>query len=400
MSVDTDFIWGVTTSSLASEGVAPTADWSAWERTDRVPPSLDGNGYATNHRDDHRLLAGLGCSDIRITVEWARLEPEPGRWSSEAVESYRDILTSARSAGLRPWVTLHHGTLPGWFSDDEGGFAELTNVERIWARHVDRCAETFEDLAGGWSPIEDPVGWAIRGYQLGTRPPGRTEPDAARDAITGALEAAFTAWRLLRSGSAPVMGVFGTPTVRRADADSSAQARFVDDLLWRSWTSCIGEGRLQLPWRAPVERPELVGAFDLIGVVYHHPIGVDVAGQFRSWPEGDRSDGTGFAPNAEELGEVVHRAYDATGRPVVVAGNGVTTDDEDWRDELLRETVRQMGLARKDGVDLRGYFHDTGIDGYDGERGFRGRRGLLDRDRRRKTAADRFASAAAAGSPA
>ncbi|HJM72175.1 MAG TPA: hypothetical protein QF651_01370, partial [Acidimicrobiales bacterium] len=73
-----DFLWGVTDSSLSVEGVAPTADWSRWERDGRVPTSGDGAGFAIDHADDLRLTAALGFTDIRITVEWARLEPRPG----------------------------------------------------------------------------------------------------------------------------------------------------------------------------------------------------------------------------------------------------------------------------------------------------------------------------------
>ncbi len=391
------FIWGVTSSSLSYEGAGPAADWSAWERANRAPPSLDGNGFATNYVDDLRLVAGLGCTAVTITVEWARLEPRRGPFHAGVVEHYRDLLTAARRAGLDAWVCLHHTTTPGWFADDERGFTEDRNVESIWLRHVDRCAETFEDLAAGWIPFHDPVGWALRAYQFGTRPPGLTRPDLARDAITGALDATFGAWRLLRSGGAPVMGVFGLPTVKPLHPEAAAQTRLLDELLWRSWSSAIRDGLLWYPWRAPVEREDLVGAFDLIGIDYSYPIGVDGYGDLGAWPASDRRDGSGFAPNAEELSEVIHRAADATGgRPLVVAANGVTTDDDDWRDELLGESLRRIELARRDGVDVRGYFHDTAIDAYDPDNGLSGRRGLLDRDRRPKSSAERFTTATSA----
>ncbi|HEV8295770.1 MAG TPA: family 1 glycosylhydrolase, partial [Acidimicrobiales bacterium] len=99
-------------------------------------------------------------------------------------------------------------------------------------------------------------------------------------------------------------------------------------------------------------------------------------------PPDARADATGFAPSVEELGAVLRRVADELpGVPLVVAANGVATTDDDWREELLRDTVAELGRAAADGVDVRGYFHDTGIDGYDWQLGFDEPRGLIRRDR-------------------
>ena len=404
------FLWGVTDSSLSAEGVAPTADWSRWERDGRVPTSADGAGFASDHADDLRLTAALGFTDVRITVEWARLEPRPGVVDTDALDRTREVLASAVDAGLRPWVTLVHGTLPGWFADDEQGFAEPASRSSWWARHVDRTAEALEDLAAGWVPIEDPIGSAVRGHLLGTRPPGRTDPEAARAAVEGALEATFEAWRLLQSGDAPVMGVFGAPSVFAAAPEGDAgggqqvrsqagqqamalareQALHWERVLWDPWLRALTDGEVAWPWRSPVDRPELAGAFDLIGVVGDHPVAVDANGTPGPYPAGARTDATGSAPLPEELGVALRRVHDRLdGRDLVVAGWGVSTTDDDWRDELLRDVVDQVESAMADGVPVVGLFHDALLDGYATAGwgpvpGFAGPRGLVTRDRQLK----------------
>ena len=199
MSLPADFRWGVTDSSLSVEGAAPAADWSRWERDGRVPVSGDGAGFASDYDDDLHLAAALGFLDVRITVEWARLEPSLGKVDTAALESIREILTAARHAGLRPWATLVHSTLPGWFADDERGFADPSSRGGWWARHVDRTAEALEDLVAGWVPIEDPIGLALRGHLLGIRPPGRSDPETARsegwaDELSGDPQARALEW--------------------------------------------------------------------------------------------------------------------------------------------------------------------------------------------------------------
>lgn len=384
-----DFLWGTTASSVSTEGVAPAADWSAWERDNRAPRSADGSGWATDHADDAALLASLGCNAIRITVEWARLEPRAGQVDGDRVEHERRVLQTVRAAGLQPWLTLHHGSLPGWFLDDEGGFRDERARGYFWPRHVDRCAEWFEDLAAGWTPIEDPIGWATRAYLLGTRPPGRRDPEDAREAIVGALEANHAAWRILRGGTAPVMASLGLTTVRHtATVEARTEARSWDTVLWDTFLRARREGVLDVPGGALVERPDMAGAFDLLGVAYRPPILVGDDATLGPYPATARTDATGFAPNPEELGETVRRLAElAPDTPLVVSADGVATTDDDWREELLRATLVELRRAVADGVPLRGYFHETGIDGYEWVHGFAAPRGLLTRDRSLKNSA-------------
>lgn len=383
-----DLWWGVTSTSLQTEGVAPAADWSRWERDRRVPPSGDGNGLATNHPDDFALLASLGITRIRLTLEWARLEPEPGRIDADAHDRYDDILTSARRAGLDVIATLVSGTLPGWFSDDTLGFRDERMRALDWSRHVDRCAERYDSQVSMWVPIDDPVGWALRGFRLGSRPPGRRDLEAAAEATEGALLANHAAWELLRTGTTPVMGVFGTPTVFRHGPEASGAQRSWHDIFFTTWIAAVRDGELLIPGMTPRERPELAGAFDVIGVTHDHPIAVDGHGAVRPYPTGQRRTDTGFTPIPNEVGELVsYLASELPERDLVIAGHGVATADDEWREKILQETVEVLVDAAADGIPIRGYLHDTGIDGYEGPYGFSTQRGLIARSRELKDSA-------------
>ena len=78
MSWPAGFLWGTGASSTQCEGAAPASDWWDWERAGRAPPSGDGNGFASRYAGDFALLAELGLVHHRLSLEWARLEPEPG----------------------------------------------------------------------------------------------------------------------------------------------------------------------------------------------------------------------------------------------------------------------------------------------------------------------------------
>ncbi len=399
---DDGFLWGAGASSVSAEGVAPAAGWSVWERDGRAPRSGDGAGFALDFRDDLAQLRRLGLNSLRLTVEWARVEPAAGREDSDALDCYLDIVDAALVEGLGVWITLHHTSLPGWYLDDEGGHADGTARRRWWSRHVDRMAEAFDGRAAGWCPIEDPIGWAVRGYGLGTRPPGQRSAEATAEAAEGAMLALHEACRLLESGPQPVMAVFGAPTlhaapIEREHADAAAvETRRWDELLWGTWTRALREGAVEVPGRAPVAAPYFEKGPELVGLSHDHPVGVTETGRLASWPASARRSAAGFAPEPAELGEAVHRAIDAVpGRGVVVAAHGVPTDDDDWRDTVLDESLAVVADARASG--LRGYFHDSAVDGYEWALGFGAPRGLIGRDRVVKPSAHRLAAAIAGG---
>lgn len=381
--------------------MAAAADWSEWEREKLAPPSDDGFGLHEDFRDDVAQFAALGCTDWRLTIEWARVEPAEGKLDHDALDRYRDILSAARDAGLRNWLTLQHTSLPGWYLDDEGGHRDAAARGRFWARHVDRVAEELDEFADGFVPIDDPVGWALRGYGLGSRPPGRSDATVMREAVEGAVLATHDAVRLLSSGTQSVMTAWRADPVHaladddgRVSPEAGAARRRWDDLLWGSWLRAHADGMLEIDGRAPKAVPAFVNGVDFVGLVHDHPVGVAADGGLDAWPPQARRDVSGFAPEPKELAEAIHRTHDALpDHRLVVAGHGVATDDDAWHDDLIGRSLEHIVDAAAD-IGLAGYFHDAGVDGYEWKKGFTAPRGLLRRDRSRRPAATTFADVA------
>ena len=48
----------------------------------------------------------------RFSIEWARVEPEPGQFDQDALAHYVDVVRTCRRNGMEPVVTLQHFTLP------------------------------------------------------------------------------------------------------------------------------------------------------------------------------------------------------------------------------------------------------------------------------------------------
>ena len=394
------FMWGSGASSTQTEGAAPASDWKRWEELGKAPASGQGNGFGTEYARDFSMMAEYGLTHHRLSLEWARLEPELGKHDGEAIEHYTDMLKTARDAGINIWVCLHHFTLPGWFSDDLGGFLDDRARTYHWAKHVDWMGETFGDLVYGWKPINEPVAYAFIGFLMGVFPPGVADPLQFAKALRAIHLANFDAERLLRSGGKPISTIMSLspvyPAVRSREPDErevagTMAARF-DDLLFTTWIRALRDGVLAIPGIAEEWIDDLAGAYDLIGFAYDDALSVYADGSVGPYPADARVGPLG-APWPEGLGVVLRRLHEELPkRPLVVAAASVATPtvdplQDEWRTQVLDAELREVSRAVADGVDLRGFFFDTPVDAYEWSSGFDVQRGLFTADRRPKPSA-------------
>lgn len=83
------------------------------------------------YADDIAAAKALGCTSLRLSLEWARVMPDGlGAVDAEAVARYGQILDAMAVAGLEPMVTLHHFVHPAWF-EELGGFAKEANIRCV-----------------------------------------------------------------------------------------------------------------------------------------------------------------------------------------------------------------------------------------------------------------------------
>lgn len=397
---DQPFWWGTAASSPQSEGAAPASDWLAWERAGKVPPSGDGNGFANRYAEDFRRYADYALTHHRLGIEWARIEPEEGRRDPAAIEHYRAVLEAARDAGISPWVCLHHFVLPTWVAPDGLGFCDERAHSYYWRRHLEFIADTYGDLVFGWQPVNEPVVYAANGFLAGVNPPGVRNWDLAMAAMEGAHLAGLTAWTVLRQTGKPVATIQALLPLFPADDSPEALAATttLDDAVWGCWIRAIRDGILTVPGRAPIAVPSCQGAFDLIGFSYYSAGAVTPDRQPVPYPPDARVGPMGYAPWSPGLGVVLDRLTDELpGKPLLIAEHGVGTTDDEWRCAILRESLAIVADRLGRGVDVRGFFHWTGVDNYEWAQGFDVPFGLFDRDRRPKASAELVRRVALAG---
>ena len=89
-------------------------------------PSGDAVDHYHRYEEDILLLKAAGLNAYRFSIEWARIEPEEGRFDENEVEHYHQVIRFCRENGIEPIVTLHHFTSPLWLIQKGGWEADTT----------------------------------------------------------------------------------------------------------------------------------------------------------------------------------------------------------------------------------------------------------------------------------
>lgn len=367
--------WGATFAAVQAEGAALASDWFAWERDGEAPPSFDGNGFAVDFADDLRLLRQFGAGAVRLTVDWARIEPGEGHVDGAVLDRYREVLGAARAEGLDTVVALVDGPLPGWFSIDERGWRDRRARTYFWPRHVERIGDHLGDLVSGWVPILRPVSIARGAFITATAPPGTRSVQRFVETVQGCFLASLEAWRVLR-GAAPVaLGVEGAP-VRSGEEGGERPAKLYDTVQW-AWTAALRDGELALPRLPPVRLDGARDAFDAIALTFDGGYAVGADGRVARYRRED------------ELLATLHRLAEHSGdRPLWVVGHTASQGDPKADAEAAEVAQHDVEAARHDGIDVRRWLWEPAIDGYELRSGFDATLGLFDRNRLAKPAAE------------
>ena len=117
------FLWGAATAGHQVEGGNVNADlWPMeWAPNSTFnEPSGDTCDHYHRYPEDIATLAELGLTAYRFSLEWSRIEPEPGFYSLAALDHYKRMIESCLQQGVTPVVTYNHFTVPRWMAGRGG----------------------------------------------------------------------------------------------------------------------------------------------------------------------------------------------------------------------------------------------------------------------------------------
>ena len=152
----TDFEWSV--------GIEDTFVGHPSGKRARVLDEYELIDHYRQWQPDLDLVASLGVRSMRYGIPWYRVSPEPGVWDwswTDRVFEHFDRI------GVAPIVDLVHYGTPLWLRD--------SFVNGDYPRHVAEygaaAAERYASVAGGWTPLNEPLINALFCGQRGMWPP-------------------------------------------------------------------------------------------------------------------------------------------------------------------------------------------------------------------------------------
>ncbi|NMP21330.1 glycoside hydrolase family 1 protein [Sulfobacillus harzensis] len=356
------FLFGAATSSHQIEGNQQN-DWTDWEESGH---GVEPSGRATDHwerwADDLALFKSLGLNAYRFSLEWSRIEPEPGQFDRNALAQYRAMILRMRELGLQPLLTLHHFTFPRWVAK-RGGFVH-PEAHQWFNRYTTQVMRHLGDIVDLFVTTNEPMVLVVMGYLIALWPPGGHGFRRAFRLIDRLVDAHRAAYRTIK------------------DFKPDAWVGVAHHLIaFHPWT--------QLPWdraTAAVLRHlmndrfmDKVGAEqDFIGVNYYtrqygrllgglHPV--------QSRPGMPLTD-LGWEIYPQGLLEVLRRVGRFR-RPILITENGIATSQDQVRSTYIRDHLSQVAIAQQEGLDIRGYFYWSALDNFEWAEGYRPRFGLI-----------------------
>lgn len=381
------FLWGVATAAHQVEGNNTNSDnWLA----ENVPgtgyrePSGDACDHYHRYREDIALIAALGFTSIRLSVEWARIEPMEGTFSAAEIDHYRDVLRCCREHGLATIVTFHHFTSPVWVIA-RGGW-ESAELPGLFARYCRRVTEELGDLIDYACTLNEPnLGWVLAevGFAERTGAERARNPMlvgvAARLGIEPEQVAMFQTCATERSFEVKL-------AAHRAGKEAIHAARPDLPVGWTLANSSIvalpgGEERAERARRAiNVRFLEASREDDFVGIqTYTHTwYGPDGA---TGAPAGVELNQQGEEFYPEAIGDTVREAWEFARIPVLVTENGIPTTDDTQRVRYYERAVASVAACVDEGIPVRGYTCWTALDNFEWVFGFGPKYGLIAVDR-------------------
>jgi beta-glucosidase len=380
------FLWGAATAGHQVEGGNVNADlWPMeWvENSTFNEPSGDACDHYHRYPEDISMLAELGLNAYRFSLEWSRIEPEPGFYSRAALDHYGRMVESCLNQGVTPVVTYSHFTVPRWMAGT-GGWSAADAPARF-ADYASRVTKHFGDLLSWVCTLNEPNLMAmmrstgVLAMGAGDRAPA-TEPVESEQAGVGGFDP-----------SRYRMGIVA------ADLEPMATAHRLAVEAIKSTTGTVKAGwTLALVDLQPAEGGEerwlearRLGQTDWLSVSADDDfVGVQTYSRTRIGPDGQLPvrDGaatmqTGWEVYPEALGHTVQLAAEHTGVPILVTENGMATDDDEARITYTRGALEGLARCIGDGIDVRGYIHWTLLDNFEWNAGYSKTFGLIAVDR-------------------
>jgi beta-glucosidase len=379
--------------------------------TSFVEPSADAVDHYNRYEEDilHLVHAGLNC--YRFSIEWARIEPEEGRFDEAEVEHYRNMIRFCKDHGVTPIVTLHHFTSPKWLICKGGWEAESTVAD--FSRY---CAYIAEKLGDELTYIVT-INEANMGLQLAAIAKRYMKELLFKkkkkhsDGNDGKAQVGINLKRMLANQKIAAqenMEVFGTEKLHTFVSQRTPEG---DLLIMRAHIAARdamkaicphlkiglslslhdmqpqkgGKRHAAKEWHAEFGHYlPYIKDDDFLGVQNYTRSRFGLFGQI-DLPKGAELTQMSYEFYPEALANVIRTVYKDYKGDIIVTENGIATTDDSRRVEFIHRALAGVQACVEEGIPVKGYCHWSLLDNFEWQKGFSMTFGLIAVDRKTQT---------------
>lgn len=372
------FFFGTASSDFQTTGGTGLSDWNKYIneclaskkcKTNSEEPFVGpdyGTRFLSRYKEDFDLAEKFGDQMHRLSLEWARIEPEEGKWDEAAIEKYREIFLYMRSKGIEPMICANHFALPLWMSE-KGGLAG-PKFPFYYSRYISKIVEKLGVplKIRWWLTFNEPQVMLIP-YTKGMWPPDK--PIKSPQDLDGVQRAMGVASNIIDAHRLSYRAIHKKiPSAMVSYASAPGQFYPKDPNSPLDQTAyTIGTALDTLAFDYAVGRVDR----DFIGLNYYGRVKlkfyISILGNTLPWltkekpwamewempvqrKQGNRP--KEFYPRA--LYDLIMKFKDLN-LPVVITENGLSDAEDQFREEFMIIHLKAVHDAIKDGVPVIGY---------------------------------------------
>lgn len=405
MGFTKEFLIGASTAAHQVEGNNVNSDYWAMEHMEYTSfnePSGDAVDHYNRYEEDIRMLAEAGLNAYRFSIEWARVEPQPGVYDEAAIEHYRNVLLCCHKNHVEPIVTMHHFTSPKWLIEQGGWEAEAT-VERF-AAYCKYVTEQLGDLMHYVCTINE----ANMGIQIAAISRRyimlMQQNQSAEGKVQVGINLENPFMERMKRQAAENMQVFGTPQpqvfvsgrtpegdilVMRAHQAARAAIKSVQPEMQVGITLSLhdiqaqagGEEQAAREWNEEfLHYLPYIQDDDFFGLQNYTRTVMGPDGSLPV-PEGAETTQMGYEFYPQALANVIRTVHKSLSIPIMVTENGIATDDDTRRVAFIQEALAGVEACMQEGIPVLGYCHWSLMDNFEWQKGYSMTFGLIAVDR-------------------
>ena len=416
-----DFKWGVAAAAYQIEGAwdADGKGPSIWDhftqkRPGKIKTKENGNvacDFYNKFQTDIPLISSMGFDVFRFSSAWSRVLPEgTGKVNNKGLDFYNKVVDTCLENNLEPWLTLYHWDLP-LALEKKGGWANR-DIISWFAEYTELMSKTLGDRVKNWMVLNEPMAFTALGYLIGMHAPGKIAPNLFLKSAHHTSMVQSHAARILRQNhpNAQIGTTFSCSKVmpvKETKIHKSAAHR-MDILLNRLYIEPalgLGYPTEGFPFLKGIykyvkegDMEKLPFQFDFIGIQNYTRVVTKSAAfipflaanqvkpEKRSVPKNEITD-MGWEVYPQGIYEIIKQFSNYKNiPPIIVTENGSAFPDEVQNDQSIhdyrriqffKDYLNHILKAKKEGVNIKGYFVWTFMDNFEWAEGYKPRFGLV-----------------------